>query len=217
MEIGFASPLHIPTLLGLESDIGQGSFESPSVFSFFLPEFAPNVGSVQSAGLVAPESMVLSGHNIMNLLDSTFSIVKFGITDCYKPSFEGWGVSQPFACADEEGDTSLSPAKPDYWPSSTTSVDHILNELDVLLTAGRLGDKNRALIKGIVEQEYNMGGVAKAVRMAQQLIFATPEFHATGITRNQVSPRQISGYTTTPAAPYKAVVVLMMEGGGKIL
>jgi len=125
MEIGFASPLHIPTLLGLESDIGQGSFESPSVFSFFLPEFAPNVGSVQSAGLVAPESMVLSGHNIMNLLDSTFSIVKFGITDCYKPSFEGWGVSQPFACADEEGDTSLSPAKPDYWPSSTTSVDHI--------------------------------------------------------------------------------------------
>lgn len=37
MGISFDMPLRIPSLLSLEGDIGQGSFESPSVFSFFLP------------------------------------------------------------------------------------------------------------------------------------------------------------------------------------
>lgn len=37
MGIAFDMPLRIPSLLSLEGDIGQGSFESPSVFSFFLP------------------------------------------------------------------------------------------------------------------------------------------------------------------------------------
>ena len=37
MGIAFDMPLRIPSLFSLEGDIGQGSFESPSVFSFFLP------------------------------------------------------------------------------------------------------------------------------------------------------------------------------------
>ena len=174
MSIKFRSPLHIPTLLDLEDRIGQGSYESPSVFSFFLPEFIPSISSAQSAGLVSPESMVLSGDNTLTLLDSIFSVVKFGVSDCYSPSLEGWGVSMKsvFSCATSEGDTSLSPAKADYWPSSSTaSVDDILDDLSVLLTAGRLGDTNRATIKPFVEQVYNTGDVSKAVRVAQQLIF----------------------------------------------
>ncbi len=37
MGIAFNMPLRIPSLLSLEKELGQGSFESPSVFSFFLP------------------------------------------------------------------------------------------------------------------------------------------------------------------------------------
>ena len=55
MGLSYDMPFRIPTLMGLEGSIGQGSFENPSVFSFFLPEFTPP-GGVQSAGLVAPES-----------------------------------------------------------------------------------------------------------------------------------------------------------------
>lgn len=80
-------PKSMTTLTDMEERIGQGAFESPSVFSFFLPEF-PAPGVIQSAGLVAPEGMVLQGDNILSLLDSFFSTIKFGITahTCY-----GWG------------------------------------------------------------------------------------------------------------------------------
>ena len=81
MGISFNQPLRIPTLLDNEGAIGQGSFESPSVFSFFLPEFQPNTAVMQSAGLVAPESMILQGSNILTLLDSMFNTIRFGITD----------------------------------------------------------------------------------------------------------------------------------------
>ena len=114
MGVSYASPLHIPTLLSTESMIGQGSFESPSVFSFFLPEYTPFVGAVQSAGLVAPESMVLSGDNLLDLLETVFGTVKFGITHCYSPTLENWRARPPFSCANTEGDTSLSPASSDY-------------------------------------------------------------------------------------------------------
>ncbi len=213
MQISFKTPLMIPTLLSMESEIGQGSYENPSVFLFFLPEYVPNDQSAQSAGLVLPEAMVLSGDNVLNLHEIMFNTVKFGVTHCYKPTISNWRARPPFDCATTEGDTSLSPAISEYWPTSTASVDDILNELDVLLTSGRLGDKNRAVIKSIVKQEYSTGDVAKAVRMAQQLIFATPEFHSTGVNRNLNDVREVTGYENLPAAPYKAVVVFMMRGG----
>ena len=211
--VSFKSPLHVPTLLSTESKIGQGSYESPSVFSFFLSEYVPFVPSVQSAGLVAPESMVLNGDNVLDLLDSMFSVVKFGITNCYKPSLEGLRGANPFSCASTEGDTSLSMAAPQYEPPSTSSVDDILDDLAVLLTAGRLTDKNRAIIKPYVQQFFDEGDVAKATRVAQQLIFASPEYHATGVTRNLSEKREVSGYVEDPVGSYKAVVVLMMLGG----
>ena len=117
---------------------------------------------------------------MLGLLETIFGTIKIGVTHCYTPSLENWRERPPFECASTEGDTSLSVASSDYWPASTSSVDDILDDLSLLLTSDRLGDKNRALVKSVVEQEYNTGDVAKAVRMAQQLIFATPEFHSTG-------------------------------------
>lgn len=213
MGVRWAQPLHIPTLMGKESKIGQGSYEIKSVFSFFLPEFVPSVGSVMSGGLVAPESMILSGDNVLDLLESVFSVVKLGISECYKPTLANYREGIPFPCATEEGDTSLAPAHSNYWPVSTASVNDIIYDLDILLTSGRLTDKNRGLIKSLIDPEYNTGNVAKAIRMAQQLVFATPELHSTGVTRNLNDVREISGYTDPPTAPYKAVVVLMMVGG----
>ncbi|KAL7541246.1 hypothetical protein ACHAXR_012136 [Thalassiosira sp. AJA248-18] len=228
MGISFNSPLRIPTLLSLYSDIGQGSFESPSVFSFFLPEFQPNSQALQSAGLVAPESMVLQGDNVLTLLDSMYNTIKFGVTDTglcedHAPSFEGWrnGVGDfgfklqlPHGanCASTEGDTSLSPAAISYEPSSTASVDDILDELVVLLTAGRLSESNRNLIKSVMNQ-YFSSDVGKAVRIAQQLLISTPEFHSTSIPRKLDSVREVTGYDTPPSTPYKALVVLVMSGG----
>lgn len=231
MGISFRQPLRIPTLLDNEGDIGQGSFESPSVFSFFLPEFQPNTAVMQSAGLVSPESMILQGSNILTLLDSMYNTIRFGITntdtkDCRDivPSFEGWrtGVGDfgfklqlPFGrnCPNTEGDYSLSPATISWTPSSTASVDDILEELNVILTAGRLSTSNKALIKTVMEQYFSSGDVGKAVRIAQQLIFSSPEYHVTSVPRVFDTSRQITGYEQAPATPYKALVVFVMSGG----
>lgn len=86
--VNFKAPLHMPTLASLESKIGQGSFESPSVFSFFEPDFMPFTSSVQAAGLYAPEAMVLDSDNVLDLHEAMLSTIKFGISNCYKPSFE---------------------------------------------------------------------------------------------------------------------------------
>lgn len=63
MGLGYDMPLSVPTLFQMEGKIGQGSFEYPSVFSFFLPEFSPP-GGVALGGLVAPEAMVLQVRRI---------------------------------------------------------------------------------------------------------------------------------------------------------
>jgi hypothetical protein len=57
------------------------------------------------------------------------------------------------------------------------------------------------------------GDVAKAVRIAQQLILSTPEFHVTNTVRKQDSIRETTRYDEEPKSQYKAVVVLMMIGG----
>ena len=63
------------SLYGLESSIGQESYEIPSVFSFFLPEYA-SPGPISAGSLVAPEAMLL--HYNINLLNGMFSLVKYG-------------------------------------------------------------------------------------------------------------------------------------------
>ena len=170
---------------------------------------------MEYAGLVAPEGISLEkSDNILFLLDSYFSTVKFGIVDCYSMySLEGWKHHYPFVCPTEEGDTSLSPARLSYEPQSTDSVDSLVDELDLLLTSGRLqGSTNRASIKSIIEPM--MGDVAKATRAVQQLIVSTPEYHSNNLPRNIESVRQTtSSSTTTSKAPYRAVVVLVLFGG----
>ena len=42
----------------IDEKIGSGSYEFPSVFSWFLPEYVPSEGPNLPAGLVSPEAMV---------------------------------------------------------------------------------------------------------------------------------------------------------------
>lgn len=155
--------------------------------------------------------MVLQSDNVLFLLEAYYTTVKFGVVDCHDmDSFSNWR-NIPFSCPTTEGDYSLSPASPSYWPQSVASVDDILDELDVLLTSGRLQSNNRAVIKSVVEPL--MGDVAKAFRAAQQLILSTPEYHSTSLPRKQDTARVLNGYETNPKGQYKAVVVLMLKGG----
>ncbi len=63
------------SLHNLYSTVGQGPYDLPSVFSFFLPEYSPP-GMIAQASLSAPEAMVLP--NSIGFLNGMISLVKNG-------------------------------------------------------------------------------------------------------------------------------------------
>ncbi len=213
MGLKFESPLAMPTLIDTFDAIGQGSFESPSVFNFYLVEYG-QPGVIQNAGLTSPETSLYQSYRLLHLLDAMSTTVKFGINDCPRVSrFEGWRSSSPFQCSTIEGNTDYSPAHFSYWPSSVESVHDILEELSLLLTSGRIKTSNEALIASLVQPIFDSGDIPKAIRAAQQYILTTPEAHATGISRIVGGEREITGYESKPRGSYKALVFLNFAGG----
>lgn len=192
--------------------IGQDSYGSPSVFSFFLPEYqAPGV--IEKSGLVAPESQVLTGKQVTNLLDGLFSSIKYGLTGCYN----GFGETVSFGgcpSSSAEGDFSYAAGTLEYSIPKNTPVNEAVDNLALMLTSGRLGKTNRGIIEEAIRNEYNQGDHDKAIRIAQQLILASPEFHSWGnISRNTSVKRVVKGYEHPPQHSYKNVVFFMMDGG----
>jgi len=207
MNATYTSPAGRAKLIHL--GIGQDSYESPSVFSFFLPEYSPT-GVIEKASLVAPESQVLTGKQVTTLLDGLFTSVKFGLTSCYNGFGDSFGD-----CPTIDGTTNNSDGYLAYSVPDTASVDEALDGLALLLTAGRLGQTNRNIIKAAIKDEFDIGDRNKATRIAQQLLLSTPEFHSWGgIHHNSDIQRQHKGYTESPPSDsYKTVVFFFMSGG----
>ena len=207
MNVTYASPSGRGKLKAL--GIGQDSYESPSVFSFFLPEYAPS-GVIEKANLVAPESQILTGKQVTTLLDGLFTSVKFGLGSCYNGFGDTFGE-----CPTIDGTTNNSDGYLAYRVSDEASVDEALDSLSLLLTAGRLGQTNRRIIKAAMKEEFNTGDKEKATRIAQQLLLSTPEFHSWGgVYHNSGIERQVKGYAQSPRSKsYKTVVFFFMDGG----
>ena len=149
MKAGRWAPLSVPLMdRNINDQIGQGPYRSPSVFSFFKPEYT--TGALFDVGLVAPEAEVLKGGLITSLLDGMWSTMKFGLTQCNGGFKEkGWGV----ACARNEG-VSMTDATAtlSYEADSTASLDEVLSELVLLLTAGRLSESNRIIVRNAMQR-----------------------------------------------------------------
>jgi len=190
----------------LEGEIGQMAHEIPSVFSFFLPEYAPP-GAVSNAGLTAPEAQILTTPKTIALMNGMYSVFKAGLTDCDG----GLSTNVPGNCRDSgEGIYEVSTAKLEYVPPS--NIDTALTEIYTLLTSGRMTAVNAATIKSAVEtvaaEDYD-----KAVRLAQQLTVSSPEFHGTSIPLTTSTPRPQLPDPSPPQEPYKAVIHFMLSGG----
>ncbi|KAL3941802.1 MAG: hypothetical protein SGARI_000471 [Bacillariaceae sp.] len=189
----------------------------PSVFSFFTPQFSPT-GPVQSAGLVSPESQILNGPLVINLLNLFRSYVKYGLTRCY----DGFGTGklkddygQWDKC--EIGDETTSHGNSRYSPREHLNASHahdVVDELATLLTAGRLSPGNRQIAKTAFDYTMENGqGEFEAMVNAQQIIATAPEFHTTGLTRKVENPREFEGAGNATGIPYKSVVFFMLPGG----
>lgn len=211
MDTTLFAPLSTPLFKGSQSVgiLGQGPYRALSVFSFFLPEYAPS-GAIGNAGLVSPESEALD-LRLINLLNGLWSTVKFGYSSC-DGGFGGANLGSQ--CPKREGVvTSDAYGAITYAGKSDSTPDDIMDDLSLLLTSSRLSQTNREIIKSAFENVYLSGNKAKGIRIAQQLIVSTPEFHATNLAKMKGIKRDITSYETIPLERYKVVVYYFMEGG----
>ena len=136
---------------GLVGKIGQGTYKSPGVFSFFLPEFQTE-GAVLDTGLTSPEGQLLTLPYVIGFLDGLTSLVFDGLTSCHG----GFGVR---CSAQSPGGVAWSTQKDNpgylgFTPTNSSTADSVVDELDLILSAGRLDDHSRAAI--IDEYNYQL-------------------------------------------------------------
>ena len=129
------------------------------------------------AGLASPESFLLTMPNTISLLNGMFSLIKYGLSDCNSgfSTYPGYG-----SCSDN-GLFQRSYGHLAYSPNGATVAEYI-NDLALLLTAGRLSDENRAIIEDECSAEPDNASIKRCI---QQLIVTTGEFHSTSrVTRS---------------------------------
>jgi len=127
--------------------IGQAPYDSPTVFSFFTQDFSAE-GPVQDAGLVAPEAQLGILPFVIGFLDGMSALIFDGLAACMGGFGTGLCDQETYPAA---WSTNTNAGYLSYSPDNASSTEAVVNELDLLLSAGRLDDKSRA---DIVE-EYN--------------------------------------------------------------
>lgn len=191
MEVTSADGHPIFSLADMDEKVGMAPHSFPTVFSFYLPEYTPSGSKIAEATLVAPESMIQDMPKVVGLLNGLYSLIKYGLSECdggfgWTPSWMGCnegnynrvyghlGYSQPF-------DGSLT---------AEEQASKVISELATILTSGRLAADSREIIKAAYIEKLNevdSNGVpiddaaGMALRLAQQLIVTTPEFHTTNV------------------------------------
>mmetsp|Transcript_27131 Transcript_27131/g.41641 ORF Transcript_27131/g.41641 Transcript_27131/m.41641 type:complete len:739 (-) Transcript_27131:168-2384(-) len=208
LEFKSFGDLNLPfiELSKLDEKIGQMAHAIPTVFSFFLTDYSPP-GVVSNAGLVSPEAQLLTTPKTVALMNGLYSLIKSGLTFCNY----GFSVKVPGVCSDAtDGGYGASSGKLEYVPP--TDIGEALEEMFGILTAGRMTETNADIISNIVN-EVAANDLGKAMRLAQQLIVSTPEFHANSIPDTVAIARPVAPTPSEPTKAYKAVIHFMLAGG----
>lgn len=86
----------------------------------------------------------------------------------------------------------------------------IVDKLSTLLTAGRLG----ASAKEVIVAAFDDAGSAEdGLRIAQQLIISTGEFHSTNVVQSSNQARESITFPEPTGKPYRAIVYILLNGG----
>ena len=151
------------------------------------------------------------------MLNGFTSLIELGLSWCYG----GWGARTTvydWTCA--EYDTKfkhneVSRANLNYEAPSDASAEEVVNELSLLLTAGRINTTSRKVIQDAYATELSETGDTKsALRVAQRLVVLTPEFHSTGKIRMHEALRPTyKKPDPNDGQNYKSVVFLYLNGG----
>jgi len=186
---------HIKTLF-MEQKMGQMAHAIPSVFSYFLPDFVPP-GRIHAAALVSPEAGMTNTPNIIGVMNGMFSLIKYKLSSCYS----GFGP--------EGADCGVGVAELTYKPPTPNNLDTAIQDLSLLLTAGRLNSSAKSVLR---EAALSGQYFEQQLQIVEQLIVSSPEFHT-----NSIVQRKELRFEPDPPRPspkqHKSIVFFFMSGG----
>ena len=137
---------------------GQMVFGAPSVFNFFLPHFIPN-GPIADAEMVAPEFQIHNSRTSVSMMNQINAWAVYGSV------MHSWEEYDPgsYLNIDELRDLAQDP-------------ETLVNQLDLLMTHGRLSDLTRSIIKTALEGLFEGDYRDDRVRLALYLIMISPDY-----------------------------------------
>jgi uncharacterized protein (DUF1501 family)/uncharacterized protein (DUF1800 family) len=197
-EVNF---LDLPTRFGVQP------FRSPSVFGFYLPEFQP-AGKVSNEGLVAPQAQLATTPNIVGFLNGATSLVDIGLSSCDGGFGTYYGRS---SCGDVNNrfDGNLT-----YTPPPGATPQQIVDDLDIVLTSGRLNSTTRAYMVSEYLSTLNRTKSADlALKQVMKLFVMSAEFHTSAANLVSNKPRTDDTSIKSKNRRMKAIVVIFESGG----
>ena len=214
----FKTDGHEVMLFGMEEKVGQNAFQSPSVFNYYLPEFAPE-GRASAMGLAVPEAQIALGPYIIGYLSGMDGLIDAGLNGGFgRAKCKSYIESK--ACANARGLLT-------YQPSTPSKAGAVVDELANLLTLGRLSSQTRTTLVDAYEfvlasnssdsssPQSEKEKEALALKQTLKLFAMAPEFHATNTHTLGATPtvRKQPEAIVSLNRTYKAVVVVFLEGG----
>merc|ERR1712176_254228 len=190
--------------------IGQQIFQSETVFNYFDDDF-DSLGPMFSAGLVAPESQLLTAPQTIAWLNGMTSLINYGLSSCANGFAEGLGTGQTCSAMDIAWDQSEGWLK--FTPKSPSDPQATLKELSLLLTNDRLTPQHRLVIQQAYAKVLGEKGKKAALQRALKLIIFSAEFHNTAMNTMVPAPRPVGPPDASDGRKFKAVVVVFMAGG----
>jgi cullin-associated NEDD8-dissociated protein 1 len=202
-------------LNNMHNKVGMAPFMSPSVFNFFLSDFQ-SAGPIADAALVSPEGQLSTTPLMVSYLNGISSLIDHGLTSCdsgfgvseQKPARKCKGAHQRSGETRKNADGLLT-----FAPKST-AANEVVDELDLLLTAGRLSKHTKhAMASAYNATLASSGSLSTALQKAQKLAVIAPEFHATNRNVGTHHTREPVTEQVSQGRPFKAIVVITLEGG----
>lgn len=136
----------------------QIPLSAPSVFNFYLPDYAPN-GPISDAGQVAPEYQIFNTRTSIGFINRV----------------NRWAVNLGLMYSWEDGDPNISTVLTDL-ENLADYPEVLLTRLDILFTAGQLSDGMRSIIKDALTPLVGSNQNYNRARMAAYLIMICADF-----------------------------------------
>ena len=145
------------------------AFEPPDQFSFFSSDYSPS-GSFATAGLVSPESQLLSLSNVVGITNGLFALFNYGLAN------NDGGFGPYMGRVPPVGDYSSSVGSLSYEASGIDLASRI-EDISTMITAGRLNEENKQVLIDAYRYFNKAHGEETGDRVLLQLMTALPEFH----------------------------------------